>query len=297
MGRIISDFQNTIPADDDFPSGRSKDNPGNNTGTPMNEYTMGDTQQFFAKLFREAGITSNGLPDGPYGVFQYYEAFNKLSKRYFSVQFLSSITTLDKSHTNSLLVFQSDGSGAINWDLPIFGEAKTGDFVEIFNDNSTYSQELTINAISSVFLPNNTTTLTLQPGGRVRFNYNGPTAFLEYWFVDSSSLSVNDTVTLSGAWLGTGGPVKVKLSSDNIVHFTGLPTNTSGSWATDTIQIADTRFFPTRTKIIGVTINDSGTYRIGTITVSTSGAITISTGVVSGTNVRFYLDGISYSID
>lgn len=74
---------NIVAPDSDYPSGRSKDTPN---GTAMREETMGDFQQFFFKMMREAGITANGLPDNEYSGNQYFEAagklFNKHGKSY-----------------------------------------------------------------------------------------------------------------------------------------------------------------------------------------------------------------------
>jgi hypothetical protein len=70
---------NVVAPDSDYPSGRSKNIP---SGTPMNELTMGDFQQFFFKMLREAVITANGLPDNEYSGNQYFQAAGKLFRKY-----------------------------------------------------------------------------------------------------------------------------------------------------------------------------------------------------------------------
>lgn len=74
MARALVNKTNVQAADGDYPYGRIKDNPGDNSGTPVNELLYGDIHQFFERLMAKAGVTFNELPDGPYDVFQYYEA-------------------------------------------------------------------------------------------------------------------------------------------------------------------------------------------------------------------------------
>lgn len=61
----------------DYPYGKIKDNPGNGTGTPVNEVVYGDFHQFFAKMMAEAGITYNNFPDNAADGFQYFLALLK----------------------------------------------------------------------------------------------------------------------------------------------------------------------------------------------------------------------------
>lgn len=70
----LQNTDNTEAPSSDYPYGRVKDNPGNQTGTPANRKTLGDFHQFFARLLDQAGIAPNGLPDNDYSGFQYYEA-------------------------------------------------------------------------------------------------------------------------------------------------------------------------------------------------------------------------------
>lgn len=75
MARGLQNYPNIDGPDSDYPDGRIKDNDGSGNGTPINEFTNGDLQQFFAKMMREANISPNGLPDSEYIGFQYFEAF------------------------------------------------------------------------------------------------------------------------------------------------------------------------------------------------------------------------------
>jgi hypothetical protein len=64
-----------------YPFGRIKDNPGNRTGTPVNEEVYGDFHVVFDKLLNLAGITPNDLPENDYSGYQAIEA---LLKRFVS---------------------------------------------------------------------------------------------------------------------------------------------------------------------------------------------------------------------
>lgn len=89
--RSLANKTNVVPPDADYPFGRIKDNPGNNTGTPINELVYGDFHQFFEKLMAESGITPNELPDNEYSGFQLYEALIELIKvktKFDTIQFV-----------------------------------------------------------------------------------------------------------------------------------------------------------------------------------------------------------------
>lgn len=78
MGRILANLTNVDPPDSDYPYGRVRDNPGNNTGTPVNEESWGDTHQFLARLAAKAGVVLNDLPENEYSGFQFQEALEKV---------------------------------------------------------------------------------------------------------------------------------------------------------------------------------------------------------------------------
>lgn len=93
--RKLATKQNVAPIDGDFPFGRIKDNPGNNTGTPFNESLYGDIQQFFEKMFSMSGLVANGLPDCAYTGFQLFDALRLacLPYRSYSAELFQSTTT------------------------------------------------------------------------------------------------------------------------------------------------------------------------------------------------------------
>lgn len=291
MGRIISNFPNVTAPDADFPNGRSKDNPGNNTGTPMNEFTMGDVQQFFAKIFREADIIPNGLPDGPYDVWQYWDAFNYTSKRYRNYFKITDNLTITEDHMNAIINY----SGPTGKTITIAPVGFDCDFLEIVNDSAN---TVTISCPGPhQELVNIGTVYKLLPNASIKFVRFFNNAITDLLWFPLGSWEFTSSLILNGGWVATGGiAVTAKFTSNNIIQLSGLPSITSGAWATDTLELPDSKTWPVSTKTLGVIVNDTGTYRPGTINISTGGIITLTNGVVTGTNVRFYMDGLSYSI-
>jgi hypothetical protein len=78
MAIKILDKPNTEGISYDYPYGNIKDNPGDNTGTPVNKLVYADFHQFFAKMMDDAGISYNGLPDNATDGFQYWLALVKV---------------------------------------------------------------------------------------------------------------------------------------------------------------------------------------------------------------------------
>src|SRR5687767_14712584 len=74
---------NVIPPDSDYPFGRAKDNPGNRTGTPVDEDLLGDILQFFEKLFSESQMVANEMPDNDYSGFQLFDALMVMRDKVF----------------------------------------------------------------------------------------------------------------------------------------------------------------------------------------------------------------------
>ena len=75
MARGISNLTNVDAPGGAYPYGRVRDNPGDNSGTPVNEAMLGDILQLMHALMAEAGLTFNGQPDNLVDSFQLYDAF------------------------------------------------------------------------------------------------------------------------------------------------------------------------------------------------------------------------------
>lgn len=72
--RALRNKTNVQAPDADYLYGRIKDDPGDNTGTPVNEQVYGDMHQFFEKLMFDSGLSANNLPENAYSGFQLNQA-------------------------------------------------------------------------------------------------------------------------------------------------------------------------------------------------------------------------------
>lgn len=90
MAKGIQNYPNVTTPDSDYPDGHTIDETGINDGTPVDLMTLGDYQQWFAKVLREAGITPNGLPENEYSGHQYYEGAKKVFNKYGTSQVLTA---------------------------------------------------------------------------------------------------------------------------------------------------------------------------------------------------------------
>lgn len=68
---------NVITTDPAFPLGKIKDNPGDNTGTPVNALVYSDMHIFFASMMVYAGLTYSGNLDNGFTELQYLLALQK----------------------------------------------------------------------------------------------------------------------------------------------------------------------------------------------------------------------------
>ena len=66
---------NVTAPDGTYIYGKLRNNPGDNTGTPVDEELFNDSMQLFEAVMADAGITPNNLPDNLTNGFQLYNAF------------------------------------------------------------------------------------------------------------------------------------------------------------------------------------------------------------------------------
>lgn len=74
MAIALEDKPNVTGPGGNYPFGDIRDNPGDNTGTPVNREVYADFHQFFAKILDAAGIVANGLLENQAAGFQYFDA-------------------------------------------------------------------------------------------------------------------------------------------------------------------------------------------------------------------------------
>jgi hypothetical protein len=130
----LENYPNVDPPDSDYPSGRSKDNPGNNTGTPVKELTIGDYQQFFEKMMRLASIVPNQLPDNEYNGFQLIEALRTAAMRY---KVYTALMLQSGSGAPTATIFDNT-IGAIVWTRVSAG-IYMGTLSNAFTSNKTFA--------------------------------------------------------------------------------------------------------------------------------------------------------------
>lgn len=139
MAIKITSKPNTNPADGKYPYGNVRDNPGDNTGTPVNKETMADFFQFFARLMEDAiskdlsGFNWNGLPDNAYDGFQYFEALKKFKPyKYY-------VANMNQSGTGApTATVLENNIGTIVWTRSSPGEY-TGTLTGKFPANKTWA--------------------------------------------------------------------------------------------------------------------------------------------------------------
>lgn len=80
MAIKLEDKPNTEAPSTAYPYGNIKDNPGDNSGTPVNKLVYADFHQFFAKLMDAGAVVYNGLAESFTDGFQYFIALVNVIK-------------------------------------------------------------------------------------------------------------------------------------------------------------------------------------------------------------------------
>jgi hypothetical protein len=98
-----------------FSYGRIKDNPGDNTGTPVNEYVYGDFHQFFAALLSAGSITPNDLPENGSNGYQYNQALYNITNLQTDFFHIVGSNFLEPPFQNSFATSTLGGSGGVGY--------------------------------------------------------------------------------------------------------------------------------------------------------------------------------------
>lgn len=137
-----------------YPNGRIKDNTGAGDGTPVSERTKGDIHQFFEKVMRLYGLSSNELPDNELNGFQLVDAVRALASKNDFILTLGSVSgvvtvpvkiglLLDNESIVCLssidigLETQIKGSDGVIMSITKFGTFKSNEYVRLIKTAST----------------------------------------------------------------------------------------------------------------------------------------------------------------
>lgn len=101
---------NTVPAGGDYPYGDIKDNPGDNSGTPVDRNLIGDIHRNVMKIMDAAGVVPNNLDDNEANGYQIFEAIRKVARPYKVISGLLKST--------AFTIFENTSGETITWSSP-----------------------------------------------------------------------------------------------------------------------------------------------------------------------------------
>jgi hypothetical protein len=110
MAIKLENKTNVQSPDSDYPYGRIKDNPGDGTGTPVNELVYGDFHQFLSRLFDKSRLTYNNLPDNDYSGFQFFEALEEAIFKFKEIVFYTDNASLNDESYGKLNIMNVNGN-------------------------------------------------------------------------------------------------------------------------------------------------------------------------------------------
>lgn len=294
MARNLALKTNVEPADSDYPYGKIKDDSGVGDGTPVNELVYGDMHQFFARMFAKSGLVYNNLPDSDYSDFQFFEAAQKLWKKFGGVNYITSTGTtyLTRDKYDLCHVINSSANNIV-W---LYDDTvlEDGDTVYIYNQ-SNYN--VRINP-SSANIFGDTFIYLYSSGDFVNLVYDK--ANTRWVYANKRIRSKFENITPTGDYTvpativsGNANVFQNRLNSQtNEVEFRGSVLYSGGGGAPGiiiyTLPVGQR---PTNIKVITVPI--VGTNDTATVYVNPSGTVGCQpspSDVISLDSVRFSLD-------
>lgn len=146
--KALKDKVNTVPPGGDYPYGDLRDNPGDNSGTPVNRDLLGDIHRTVEKIMDEAGIVANGLDDNEANGYQIYEAMIRAIRGYDATTLWinsadtgNEVTILNNElglDFNSFINFEPGGH-IIVWNNPsLLGDSKVQIMTNSNNSRENY---------------------------------------------------------------------------------------------------------------------------------------------------------------
>jgi hypothetical protein len=113
--RKLQNKTNVTPPGGSFIYGDVKDNPGNNTGTPLDRDFLGDYWQFFERLLdKSLSITANNLPENNTNGFQLFESLQEVIAQYKSINSYNVTTTLTDDDFDVINIMDVNGNSIFN---------------------------------------------------------------------------------------------------------------------------------------------------------------------------------------
>lgn len=294
MARNLALKTNVQPADSDYPYGKIKDDSGVGDGTPVNELVYGDMHQFFARMFAKSGLVYNNLPDSDYSDFQFFEAAQKLWKKFGGVNYITSTGTtyLTRDKYDLCHVINSSANNIV-W---LYDDTvlEDGDTVYIYNQ-SNYN--VRINP-SSANIFGDTVIYLYSSGDFVNLVYDK--ANTRWVYANKRIRSKFENITPTGDYTvpatissGNANVFQNRLNSQiNEVEFRGSVLYAGGGGAPGiiiyTLPVGQR---PTNIKVITVPI--VGSNDTATVYINSSGTVSCQPSpadVISLDSVRFSLD-------
>lgn len=202
--RALRNKTNVQAPNADFPFGRAKDNPGDNTGTPVDENLLGDILQFFEKLMLDAGIAMNNLPEQVYSGFQLNQSLdariNALSAIVVAAEaairaaadstLQNNINTLDFTLYSPSAIAGSGAKNVVVIDLSTYSGANILLRVDVSARNSNAAGEGTWNEDVLSFRSNGGTLVQIGATQTLMNRVNGASAPVISYSISTMQLTV-----------------------------------------------------------------------------------------------------------
>jgi len=279
--RALRNKLNINPPDSDYPFGQVRNNPGDRSGTPVDENLVGDVMQFFEKLMLDSGLAMNNLPENAYSGFQLNQALNRLlkktivsigiggvdngdglgggSKNIVSGHDLQLLRTQDSAPPGG---FYSVSSGALN--VPIAGQS--GALIDVYAS------------------PNEECQIFITDTQLVYFNVKTANIWLGWIQLNGSTGWTN--LTLINSWTALSTPVPQYRKSGGKIELSG---QINGGLAAGFVG-ATPALVPASSANLFVPICNMGGGGVQILEVHTDGSLVLN----AWTAVPFDLDGVNY---
>ncbi len=297
MAIKLQDKPNVLAPGGAYPYGDILDNPGDNTGTPVNREVYADFHQFFAAMLAYGYQTANGLPDNATNTFQYFESLFDVINKNIGTSIIKGL--LNSYTTNDVIILWGC---VVTANIPGTSIITQG---AIFYNDKVY-------LVSAASVPSPSDTLvfridnTVNPNKIYLANGISSSGIAEYSQPSVKTLlsilsllyklqeTTPVTVTPNTGWTAFIGQPLQYSKKGNVVYLSGAMQRSTGG--TDISCVLPFGFRPSRkVQIYTYGVISPGTNTSFYIQISTAGEIEDPTSALA-TGDLFYLDGISFTI-